>query len=208
MSSSLSVYLLDIAATRALVGSGDDTLLEVIRDNFGDDMARSDDYFSDEIEQGAPTAYEALRAVVHGGPFSDDGGGEYAFQYGYAYRRLCSLTGSFLPNSSFTPHRGDWLAVVDQGLKALGITAVSVEAFSDGGPPAPLPYTFTPGYGEWTPDHIAQALQQFEAGKHEIDTSGQAPPLEPEVVEAVQECLDWMRHAQAQPSHGVVGFRF
>ncbi|MFF3978293.1 hypothetical protein [Streptomyces sp. NPDC001828] len=205
MSSSLSVYLLDVAATRALVGSGDDTLLEVIRDNYGDDMARDDDYFSDEIERGAPTAYEALSAVVHGGPFSE--AAQYAFQYGYAYRRLCSLTGSFLPNSNFTPHRGAWLAVVDQGLKALGITAVSVEAFSHGGPPAPLPHTFMPGYGEWTPDHIARALEQFETAQRAIDASGQAPPLEPEVLEAVTECLDWMRYAQARPGHGVVGFR-
>ncbi|MGW2089937.1 DUF7691 family protein, partial [Streptomyces sp. NPDC001880] len=44
MSSSLSVYLLDVAATRALVGSRDDQLLEAIRNGFGDDLARDDDY--------------------------------------------------------------------------------------------------------------------------------------------------------------------
>ncbi|HEX5567283.1 MAG TPA: hypothetical protein VFY14_10250 [Streptomyces sp.] len=205
MSSSLSVYLLDVAATRALVGSRDDQLLKVIRDNFGDELARDDDYFSHAIEQGAPTAYEALHAVVHGGPFSEDR--NHAFQYGYAYKRLCSLTGSFLPNNCFTPHRGDWLSVVDQGLKALGITAVSVEGFSHGDPPAPLPYTFTPGCGEWTPDRIAQALEQFEATKRAVDESGQAPPLEPEVVEAVMQCLGWMRHAVGRPGFGVIGFR-
>ncbi|MFI6055904.1 hypothetical protein ACIBCO_38245 [Streptomyces violascens] len=63
MSSSLSVYLVDVAATRALVGSRDEQLLEVIRNSFADDLARADDYFSDSIEFGAPTAYEALRAV-------------------------------------------------------------------------------------------------------------------------------------------------
>ncbi|MFG2739409.1 MULTISPECIES: DUF7691 family protein [Streptomyces] len=205
MSSSLSVYLLDVAATRALVGSRNDQLLEVISDRFGDDLARDDNYFSYEIEQGAPKAYEALRAVVHGGPFSDEE--DHAFQYGYAYKRLCSLTGSFLDNSSFTPHRGDWLSVVDQGLKALGITAVSVEEFSYGGLPSPLPYTFIPGCGEWTPGQIAQALEQFEATKRAVDESGEAPPLEPEVVDAVMQCLGWMRHAQERPGFGVIGFR-
>ncbi|CAM5298685.1 DUF7691 family protein [Streptomyces aurantiogriseus] len=205
MSSSLSVYLLDVAATRALVGSRDDQLLEVIRDNFGDDLARDDDYFSHQIDNGAPTAYEALRAVVHGGPFSDSEA--HAFQYGYAYKRLCALTGSFLDNDCFTPHRGDWLSVVDQGLKALGITAVSVEAFSHSDLPAPLPYTFTPGCGEWTPRQIAQALEQFEHTKRAVDESGQAPPLEPEVVEAVMQCLGWMRHAQERPNFGLIGFR-
>ncbi|WP_246203796.1 DUF7691 family protein [Streptomyces tailanensis] len=63
MSSSLSVYLLDVAATRALVGSRDEQLLDVIRSKFGDDLARDDDWFKSEIEDGAPTAYEALRAV-------------------------------------------------------------------------------------------------------------------------------------------------
>jgi hypothetical protein len=82
-----------------------------------------------------------------------------------------------------------------------------VEAFSNGGPPAPVPYDVTPGCGEWTPDHIAQALEQFEAGKRAVAESGQAPPLEPEVVEAVMQCLDWMRHAETRPGFGVIGFR-
>lgn len=205
MSSSLSVYLLDVTATRALIGSGDDQLLEVIRGNFADDLARDDDYFSLSIKRGAPTAYEALHAVVHGGPFSQDQ--QHAFQYGYAYERLCSLTGTFLPNSCFTPHRGDWLSVVDEGLSAQGITAVSVEEFGYGGLPRPLPDADTPGYSEWTPEQIARALEQFEATVRAAEESGQAPPMEPEVVEAVMQCLDWMRQAQARPGFGVVGFR-
>ncbi|QXE33818.1 hypothetical protein KQY30_05440 [Streptomyces sp. GMY02] len=206
MSSSLSVHLLDVAATRALVGSRDDQLLEAIRTNFGDELARDDDYHHHSIELGAPTADEALRAVVHGGPFSDNR--DHAFQYGYAYQRLCSLTGTFLPNDCFTPHRGDWLSDVDQGLKALGVTAVSVEAFSYGDFPAPLPYTYIPGCGEWTPDHIARALREFEAAKQAVEESGQAPSLEPEVLEAAMQCLSWMRHAETRKGFGVIGFCF
>lgn len=132
MSSSLSVYLLDVAATRALVGSRDDQLLNVIRAEFGDDLTRDDDYHSHAIEQGSPTADEALSAVIHGGPFSENR--DHAFQYSYAYQRICTLTGAFLPNDCFTPHKGDWLSVVDQGLEALGITAVSVDSFSHSDP--------------------------------------------------------------------------
>jgi hypothetical protein len=205
MSSSLSVYLLDVAATRAWVGSRDDQLFAAIQSEFVEDMARDDDYHRLAIEQGAPTASEALRAVIYGGPFSENH--DHAFQYGYAYRRLCELAGVFLPNDCFTPHRGAWLSVVDQGLKASGITAVSVEAFSNGGPPAPLPYSFMPGYGEWAPDRIAEALRQLESSKRAAGASGQAPPLEPYVVEAVTQCVDWMRRAQARPGFGVIGFR-
>ncbi|MBM7442974.1 hypothetical protein [Streptomyces sp. HB132] len=205
MSSSLSVYLLDVAATRAWVGSRDDELLEAIRSEFRDDTTRDDEYHSYAIEQGAPTADEALRAVVHGGPFSEDR--SHAFQYGYAYQRLCSLTGRFLPNDCFTPHRGGWLSVVDQGLNALGITAVSVDDFGYGALPAPLPYADTPGCGEWSPEHIAEALRQFETTKRAVDESGQAAALEPEVEEAVRQCIDWMRYAEARPGYGVIGFR-
>ncbi|WP_103514923.1 hypothetical protein [Streptomyces sp. SM10] len=205
MSSSLSVYLLDVAATHALIGSRDDDFLTAVRGGFGDDLVRDDDYHRHEMEKGAPTADEALRAVIYGGPFSEDR--NHAFQYGYAYRRLCELSGSFLPNDCFTPHKGDWLSVVDQGMQALGVTAVSVDVFSHGAPPPPLPYAYTPGCGEWTPDAITEALRQFESAKRAVDGSGQAPTLEPEVVEAVMQCLDWMRHAQARPGYGVIGFR-
>ncbi|MEW2576787.1 hypothetical protein AB0902_11250 [Streptomyces syringium] len=88
---------------------------------------------------------------MHGGPFSKDP--DHAFQYGYAYQRLCSLTGSFLDNSCFCPYRGEWLSIVDQGQRA-----------------------------------------------------GHAPPLEPEVVEAVMQCIQWMRRAESRPGFGIIGF--
>lgn len=201
MSSSLSVHLLDLTATRALIGSGDDQLLEAIRSNFGNELDRDDDYFRHAIDQGAPTASEALHAVVHGGPFSEDKG--HAFQYGYAYKRLCFLTGFFLDNACFTPHRGAWLSVVDEGLAALGITAVSVASFGSCDLPAPLPWTDTPGCGEWTHEQCIQALAEFEAAEEK----GSTPPLEPEVVEAVMQCIGWMRHAASRPGYGIVGFR-
>lgn len=57
---------------------------QVIRNSFGADLARDDDYFRHLIADGAPTAYEAPRAVVHGGPFTD--GKDHAFRYGCARR--------------------------------------------------------------------------------------------------------------------------
>ncbi|WP_052852194.1 DUF7691 family protein [Streptomyces avicenniae] len=206
MSSSLSVYLLDIAATRALVGSRDDELLAWVRAAFPDLLAQDDDYFSHAIEQGAPTASEALHAVVHGGPFSENR--DHAFTYGYAYKRLCSLTGRFLDNNSFTPHRGDWLSMVDEGLKTRGVTAVSVADFGYGSLPSPLPWADAPSCGEWAPEHIAEALRQYEAGQGAVAASGQASALEPAVEEAVTQCLGWIRMAAAKPGFGVIGFRF
>ncbi|MGW6058995.1 DUF7691 family protein [Streptomyces sp. NPDC055189] len=207
MSSSLSVYLLDVAATRALIGSRDEQLLAVIRENYAAQLARDDQESSFAIEEGAPTALEALTAVVNGGPFSTDE--NHAFQYGYAYLRLCDLTGSFLANNCFTPHRGDWLSDVDAGLTARGITAVSTEDFFFGSLPGPLPRgADTPDSGEWTHEQCTKALEQFEAAQRAIDAGGQAPRLEPEVDRAVKQCLGWIRHAAARPGYGVIGFRF
>ncbi|MEU5211964.1 hypothetical protein [Streptomyces sp. NPDC020742] len=201
MSSSLSVYLLDPEAARALVGSRDDQLLQAVRDNFGDDLASDDSWFSSEIADGAPTAYEALHAVVHGGPFHENQ--QYAFQYGYAYKRLCSLTGSFLDNSCFCPFRGDWLELVDEGLRALRITAVSVAEFGySGGIPSAVPQYDLPRSGEWTHKQCLEALEQFEQTKRD----GHAPPLEPEVVDAVMDVIGWLRHVEARPGFGIVGF--
>lgn len=198
MSSSLSVYLVDVTATRALIGSGDEELLAAIRGNWANDLARDDDYHRDAIEQGAPTASEAVGAVVHGGPFHENP--EHAFQYAYAYERLCSFTGVFLPNDCFTPHRGAWLSVVDQALEARGVTAVSVEDFGYGSLPAPLPYNSTLSCGVWTPDDIARALEQFESAAHPADESDTAA--------AVTQCLGWIRRAAARPGFGVIGFRY
>ncbi|KOU59475.1 hypothetical protein ADK57_33505 [Streptomyces sp. MMG1533] len=201
MSSSLSVYLLDPKAARSLVGSRDDQLLQVIRDRFGDDLASDDTWFSSDIANGAPTAYEALQAVVHAGPFHENR--QYAFQYGYAYKRLCSLTGSFLDNSCFSPFRGEWLEIVDEGLRALRITAVSVAGFGGyGGMPDPVPSYDLPRCGEWTHERCLQALEQFEQTKRD----GHAPPLETEVVDAVMDVIGWLRHAEARPGLGIVGF--
>ncbi|GAA2109463.1 hypothetical protein GCM10009759_50140 [Kitasatospora saccharophila] len=203
MSSSLSVFLLDTAATRRLVGSRDEQLLRAVDEHFGDDLASDDEWFSRQIEDGAPGAAEALRAVVHGGPYSADP--DHAFQYGYAYRRLCRLTGSFLDNSGFSPFRGSWLSVVDEGLRALRITAVSLaefhygDALPDGVPPSAAEY---PSCGEWTHERCLAALEQFERSERD----GHAPPLEPEVVDAVADVLGWLRHAGRRPGFGVIGF--
>ncbi|WP_251058572.1 MULTISPECIES: hypothetical protein [unclassified Streptomyces] len=175
MSSSLSVFLLDPKVARGFVGSCDDELIEAVHANFRDEMASEDDWSASSIANGAPTAAEALHAVVYGGPFDEDR--QHAFQYGYAYKRLCSLTGSFLDNSCFCPFRGDWLELVDEGLEALRINAVSVAEFGRyRGLPDPVPSYDLPRCGEWTHDRCLEALAQFEQAKRD----GHAPALDPE----------------------------
>ncbi|MGI5339550.1 DUF7691 family protein [Streptomyces sp. CA-181903] len=196
MSSAMSLTLLDLAAARAFIGCRDEGLLHAVRDNFGADLAADDDYFSSEISRGAPTAYQALEAVVNGGPFGE----EFAFQYGYAYKRLCELTGYRLPNTNFCPIRASWLPVLDEAMAGLGITAVSVSELTYS-LPAPLPFTDLPGYGEWTAEACAKGLAQWEA-----TTEEQRRAVDPLTMEVIEECVGWMRSAGRMPGFGVVGF--
>ncbi|MFJ5806261.1 hypothetical protein [Streptomyces sp. NPDC093093] len=209
MSSSLTVFQLDPEFTRAFVGSRDDEVIQAIHGEFGDEMARDDDGFSSAIASGAPTSAEALHALVYGGPFSEST--QHAFQYGYAYKRLCTLTGSRLDNSWFCPFRGDWLEVVDEGLRALRITAISLAEFGRyRGFPSILPSYDLPRCGEWTHDQCVEALAQFEETRQE----GHAQPLDPAVLDAVTEVVGWLRRAesarlrpaQARPGSAIVGF--
>ncbi|MYS86876.1 DUF7691 family protein [Embleya scabrispora] len=196
MSMSLSLFLVDPEVTRAVVGSGDVRVRRAIGGRFKQEMSHDDDYFAHEIENGAPTRYEALTAVVDGGPFDE----KHAFQYGYAYRMVCAFHGRRLWGNSFSPFKYAWLGYVDEALKSLGIEAVTVSEFGYG-LPSPLPYTDLPGNGVWSPDACAVALAQYEAVTEE-----QLAALDREVREAVEEIGGWLREARAHPGRGVVGF--
>ena len=197
MSYGLSLYLVDLAKLHGAVGSGDDKLRRMIGGRFKDRLAHDDEYFASEIEAGAPTRYEAVRAVIEGGPFDK----KHAFQYGYAFRTICEFYGRPLFNNHFSPFRGNWLEIVDEGLAALGITAVHVTDFMYGTPPSPIPSDDLPTYGEWSPAQCEQALTQWEA-----TTPDQRNALDSEVLEAIESCIDWTREAQTRPGWGVAGF--
>ncbi|MFI9364102.1 hypothetical protein ACIG5E_24080 [Kitasatospora sp. NPDC053057] len=199
MSSFLTAYLTHVEDKRTLAGCADEAVLEDVLRYFGDDLDHADQEFADQIEDGVPTAREALRAVVHGGPFDE----EYAFQYGYAYRRLCGTDATALDNRSFGPFRGLWLDEVDKGLRAHGVTAVSVSDFQYGSDfPATLPHCAELSCGEWSPEQCAEALRQFELAERE----GRAPELDREVAAAVDEVAGWLRTARAFEEYGIIGF--
>ncbi|MET7621558.1 hypothetical protein [Streptomyces sp. NPDC005408] len=195
MSYGLSIYKVDIPTVRGAVGCGEERMRRMIGGRFKRQLAADDEYFAYEIERGAPTRYEALRAVIEGGPFDD----EYGFQYGYAYKMVCEFYGRPLFNNHFSPFRGSWLSDVDEGLAELGIKAVAVSDFSYGSLPGPLPSTDLPRYGEWSPAQCREALAQWEAS-----TPQQHGAVDPEVLAAIESCVDWIREADGK---GIVGFQ-
>jgi hypothetical protein len=198
MSYGLGMYLVDLDEVHGVIGSQNVKLRRMIGGRFKAAFAAADKWFDEEIADGAPSRYEALRAVIDGGPFDD----HYAFQYGYAYRMICEFLGRPLFNNCFSPFHSGWLERVDQGLDELGIKAVSVSDFSYNLqlPPLPCPDEL-PGYGEWSPKECREALTQWEAS-----TPAQREAIDGGVLEAIESCVAWMRQAQTEDGMGIVGF--
>ncbi|MFD5466587.1 hypothetical protein ACFWIQ_27710 [Kitasatospora sp. NPDC127059] len=199
MSSFLTAYLTNVDDKHTLAGCADEAVLQDVLGHSGAELDYADQEFADQIEDGAPTAREALRAVVFGGPYDE----EHAFQYRYAYRHLCGTDATLLDNRSFGPFRGLWLDEVDDGLRAYGVTAVSLSDFHYGSDfPAGLPYCPEVSCGEWSSEQCREALRQFEQAERE----GLATELDRAVAEAVQEVAGWLRTAREFEGHGVIGF--
>ncbi|MFC3999929.1 hypothetical protein ACFOVU_28720 [Nocardiopsis sediminis] len=197
MSFGLSVYVIDLAVARGAIGSGDEKQRRMIGGRFKRRLAADDSHFSFEIERGAPTRYEALRAVIDGGPYDE----RHAFQYAYAYQLICEFHGRPCFNNHFSPFKSGWLERVDKGMAALGIDAATVGDFMYGGLPPGLPRPDDlPDYGEWSVDQCRRALAQWEAS-----TPEQRQALDREVLEAIESCTQWWRDAIAV-GRGVAGF--
>lgn len=199
MSRALTIYLVNLGQARGAVASGDEKLRRMLSGRFKDDMARDDDYFASAIGRGAPTRREALRAVIHGGPFDR----QYGWQYGYAYEMICRHFGRYLNNNHFSPFRGSWLETVDEGLDTLGMTAVRVTSFMYGALPEPLPRPDeVPGYGEWTAAQCREGLAQWSAAMQ----AGRHGEVDAQVLDAIRSCVAWMQEALRKPGSGIAGF--
>lgn len=182
-------YVVDLDVLHGSVGSKDDKLHRMIGGRFKRHLAGFDQHFDTVVEEGGPAIRDAIRAVIDAGPFDE----RYGFMYGYAYKWICEFHGRPLFNNHFSPMRSEWLWTVEEGLKELGVTAISVEEFSYGALPSPIPRPEeVPGYGEWSLAECRKALEQWDA-------------LTGERRAAVESCVDWCRTA-ADAGRGVAGF--
>uniref|UniRef100_UPI003F49091A DUF7691 family protein n=1 Tax=Nonomuraea bangladeshensis TaxID=404385 RepID=UPI003F49091A len=207
MSYGLSIYYVNLDTLRSAIGSRDESLLEEIQAEFQQRFDMKDEWFDSEIQEGAPTHYEAVRAIIHGGPFDT----AYGFLYGYAYETICAFYGQRLDSNWFSPFRSDWLETVDEGLAKLGID-VRVTDFMAGGVPSPLPVSDLPGYGEWSSKQCDQAYAKWSE-----TTSEQHKILDPSVLAAIKQCMvnwaqmvanrgTWFAWEQPDDGYGIAGF--
>lgn len=195
MSYALTTYVVDLDVLHASVGSGDDGLRRMIGGRFKRELEHFDDQFSG---LDLLPVRDAVRAVIEGGPFVPGQGTMYT----YAYKWICEFHGRYLFNNDFSPMRAGWPETVDEGLKAVGVTAVRVAEFGYGRAPEPIPAPddFIPGYGEWSPQECRTALEQWAAA-----TAEDRAALDPHVRQAAESCMEWCRTADAA-GRGVAGF--
>jgi hypothetical protein len=191
----LSLYLVDLDSLNAVVGSGDDRHFDRIAVECAEAMAQADADCADRIAEGAPTAAEALRSVIDGGPFSH----RYANDYLDAYESVCSVLGAE-SDGVWGPFDFAWPSRIDKGLAALGIR-LSVRAFAGQRLPGGLPAPAAAGHGQWSGPDCWAALGQWEAALPD-----QRNELAPDVLEGIEDFVAWIREIKRFPGASIVGF--
>ena len=198
MSYGLMVYVVDLDVLNGSVGSKDVKMRRMIGGRFKKQLSHFDDRFGRFTEGEYLPIYEAIRAVIDGGPFD----AEHSVVYNYAFKWICEFHGRFVNNSEFSPMKAGWLEKVDEGLADLGVTAVRVEDLGMGSAPSPIPRSSDgfPCYGEWSSAECEKALKEWEEVTEERKAA-----IDPYVLKAAESCMGWCRTAVAA-GRGVAGF--
>lgn len=198
MSFALMPYVVDLDVLHGSIGSKDVKLRRMIGGRFKQHLAAFDEQFEDFIEDGGPPIYEAIGAVIDGGPFDE----RYGVMYNYAYKWICEFHGGSLNNAAFSPMRAGWMETVDKGLAGLGVTAVRVDDLGTGSTPLPIPGTSGEIFwcGEWSLEECKRALEEWEQV-----SEGSKAGIDSYVLDAAESCMSWCKTA-VDTGRGVVGF--
>lgn len=188
----ISAYLVDLDQVKGAIGSRDDKLRRMIEDRYRVEFARDDEGEAEYIEDGAPTKAETIRALLDGGPFTEN----WEHFYARSYEKLCEFHSHW--RSGHGPYHGDWLSEVDSRLEQLGVSAIGFKRF-ERSYPAGVPRNYDGGYGEWAHDDCVKATAQFAA-----TTEKQRLELEDDMW--IGTAMKWAAVAAHSPGLGIAGF--
>ncbi len=183
MSYGLMVYSVDLDKVIAACGSGDDKLRRMICGRFRNDLSRRQDWFSSEIEGGAPSPFDAIRALIMGDPPMVGHG----FMYGYAYKDLVGHFGQSQYNNPFSPCNHAWIEAIGATLTTLGASTLSMSNLQYGGSPVkfPNPDDF-PAFGYWSRDDVLAGNDLLNGPEFQSDL---VPPDHAEAIDAIRGWL-------------------
>ncbi|HVK65691.1 MAG TPA: hypothetical protein VM694_14510, partial [Polyangium sp.] len=179
------------AELRALVGSGDEALIATLVSEHDHALAEVD-----RLDAGAPSAAEAVAALVRG--HMEDG--ESNFKYGYALELACRQLGQELSNQHWSRMHGEWFDAVEDAFTELGgKTKVSNDVFWSG-PPVELPFIDDfPAIGTVPAEGVKPLLAELDAALAKARSSQENA--------ALRELLAWLRIAD-RDALGIVTFYY
>ncbi|MDI1478556.1 hypothetical protein [Polyangium sp. y55x31] len=197
MSYGLMVYAVKFDKLKPVFGSGDDKLRRQICGRFKERLAQQADWFKSEIAGGAPTPFDAVKALIMG-TVPEKGHG---FMYAYAYERIVEHFGRYLDNSRFSSIRWSYMEAVEEGWKQSGLDETLPFRDLHLGKALcvfPTPNDF-PSTGYWSPEQVVAGNKRFG----EIQISAE----EDYIKEAILAVRGWLSQAAAK-GEGIVAFYY
>jgi hypothetical protein len=187
----VQAYAVDLSRLRTLVGSADDALITTLVSEHASELANVD-----RLDGAAPSAADAVAALVRG-QMED---GESNFKYGYALELACRQLGQGLSNQHWSAMHGEWFDAVEDAFTELGgKTKVCNDVFWSG-PPVELPFIDDfPAIGTVPAEAVKPLLAELETVLAKARISHENA--------ALRELLEWLRIAD-RDALGIVTFYY
>ncbi|MGW0252674.1 DUF7691 family protein [Nocardia goodfellowii] len=192
----VSTYLVDLKKIEAAIGSEDGDLLQAIAGEYRAEFEEDDTTLAGYKKM---SCYEALEAVIDGGPFRDECLDEYVM----AIKPLSEYL-SERELGSYGPYHGDWLEeTLDEALAQLGVGAVETSAFEGFGEIGGFGLVADgAGAGIWTHEECRQAVAEWNAS-----TLEQRSNVDDGALAAIEgEWMDWASQAAQSDGMGIIGW--
>ena len=158
-------YSVNLDEILKVIGSDAATVKSVVdrvSKETADEIESFDSDFEDEIDEGCPSALQAVEQILTG-----KAGTEFGFMYGYALKLLCETYGYMLENDMWSAISGNnYIDKVDRVLKEHGLDIVSRLMYRQLPIEYPLPDDF-PAIGYLSKKEVEQAYSSvsFDALK-------------------------------------------
>jgi len=197
MSYSVMAYAVKFDKLKPVFGSGDDKLRRQICGRFKAHLAQQANWFESEIANGAPTPFDAVKALIMG-TVPEKGHG---FMYAYAYERIVEHFGRYLNNNAFSSIRWSFMEAVEEDWKKSGLDeALPFDDLYIGKAlctfPSPDAY---PRHGYWSPEQVVAGHKRFG----EVQISAETD----DVHDAILAVQSWIADA-SRKGEGIVGFYY
>jgi hypothetical protein len=196
MSSAIRVYAVSLERLKRVVGSGDQRLIDVIREVHAERLSSVD--WIGRRDEGRMTCAEAVADLVYGGTPRGPG-----YLYGHALEVICAQIGIMLTDIGPVSRAAHWVEDVDAVLERMRVP-IRLLTLLFGGSPVPIrtplddPTMDGPSIGRWEAGEIAAALAAMR--------SADLADVDREMAETLRMIRGWLERAARLPDASIIGF--